>query len=142
MDGILGPNTFYVLASIAKEKNIPFNGIVDQKLIDTIVDICLEDAMSKPEEQPATITSPIPEATQDKPIAPIENPANTTTETQNLPEKQEPNKQANTATDNNTQTSNKNTTPDTQPQTVPVSNTTEVHNTQTNNTTEIPVSMY
>ncbi len=42
IDGFLGPNTFYVLASIAKEKGISFNGIVDKKLLDTMMNICKE----------------------------------------------------------------------------------------------------
>ena len=48
MDGIIGPNTFYVLASIAKDQGISFDWVIDQKLIDKIVDICLED---EPEEK-------------------------------------------------------------------------------------------
>lgn len=42
MDGILGPNTFYVLASIAKEKNISFDGVVDKPLVDQMISICGE----------------------------------------------------------------------------------------------------
>ena len=40
MDGIMGPNTFYVLASIAKEKGIKFNGIVDKTLLNEMISIC------------------------------------------------------------------------------------------------------
>lgn len=69
MDGIIGPNTFYVLASIAKDQGIAFNGVIDQKLIDKIVDICLEDEPIHeevdediPEEILENIQEEIPEA--------------------------------------------------------------------------------
>lgn len=40
IDGIVGPNTFYVLASIAKEKGISFNGVVDKPLLAAMISIC------------------------------------------------------------------------------------------------------
>ncbi|MCX6825476.1 MAG: hypothetical protein NTY80_04640 [candidate division SR1 bacterium] len=42
IDGILGPNTFYVLASIAKEKKISFNGMIDKRLLSEMIKICGE----------------------------------------------------------------------------------------------------
>jgi len=69
LDGILWPNTFYVLASIAKEKGIAFNGIVDKPLLDAMISICGEvpqttatkHAEQKEEPQgnkPTTVTIP------------------------------------------------------------------------------------
>lgn len=51
MDGVLGPNTFYVLASIAKEKNIPFNGVVDKPLLDAMINICGKNEYDESEIQ-------------------------------------------------------------------------------------------
>lgn len=67
MDGILGPNTFYVLASIAKDQGLAFNGVVDQKLIDTMVDICrtnetIPEEVQEVEEQPEENQEEIEEA--------------------------------------------------------------------------------
>ena len=56
MDGILGPNTFYVLASIAKEKWIAFNGVADKSLLDTMINICKENPMVNT-NQPAVINN-------------------------------------------------------------------------------------
>jgi len=40
VDGILGPNTFYVLASIAKDQQVTFDGLVDETLLDKMISIC------------------------------------------------------------------------------------------------------
>ena len=64
MDGILWPNTFYVLASIAKEKKISFNGSVDKPLLEAMIGICGEttppqkEPIETPKQQPTKETQP------------------------------------------------------------------------------------
>ena len=68
MDGILGPNTFYVLASIAKDRNISFNGVVDKPLLDAMINVCKETPVVKVDKS-AAITKKlivIPAITTDK----------------------------------------------------------------------------
>gem|GEM_PF-6945253 len=61
MDGILGPNTFYVLASIAKDRNISFNGVVDKPLLDAMINVCKETpgAITKINQSAAITNQPI-----------------------------------------------------------------------------------
>ncbi len=65
IDGIVGPNTFYVLASIAKEKGISFNGVVDKPLLAAMISICGNETPTIEKTAPVVETTEV-EKTEEK----------------------------------------------------------------------------
>jgi len=51
IDGIVWPKTFEVLASIAKEANIKFDGIIDKSLLTHIIGVCNESGTREVQQE-------------------------------------------------------------------------------------------